>query len=240
MSKDRRDSVSGLDIRSFAPADAAGVKRICYRHFRSLSLAATLYFCGEHLQDLLVLLCIMKCFLRWTHLLTAATVFFLYLILRARCEMECYIRRHCLDLNDIPNFYMSDPKGHFWVAENIEKGGELLGVVGMLPYRGQDNIAQMMRLVVCESSRRMRIGSRLLAQLENFASQKGYTEIRLFTNNLNTSHMMFVRIHGFETLQVVRRGLMRGDLIQWRKILNSGKEVDPSTPRPRVISHLID
>lgn len=67
--------------------------------------------------------------------------------------------------------------------------------------------------------RRMRNGSRLLAQFEKFAVEKGYREVRLYTNNLNTSHMKFIRQHGYEIVQCVSRTLMRGSLIQWKKTL---------------------
>lgn len=65
----------------------------------------------------------------------------------------------------------------------------------------------------------MRNGSRLLAQFENFAIEKDYREVRLYTNNLNTTHMKFIRQRGYEIVYWVSRTLMRGSLIQWKKIL---------------------
>lgn len=80
----------------------------------------------------------------------------------------------------------------------------------------------------------MRIGSRLLAQFEYFAVEKGYGEVRLYTNNLNTSHMKFIRQHGYEIIQCVSRTLMRGSLVQWKKRLrlSPDEEEQPTTVIP--------
>jgi len=127
-------------------------------------------------------------------------------------------------------------KSHFWVAELQESpsrtsqrgaspksGGEksfkVMGCIGVLPSKDDPDVAQLLRLVVSIESRRMRIGSRLLAQFENFVTEKGYREVRLYTNDLNVSPLKFVRQHGYSVVQIIRRGLMRGSLIIWQKIL---------------------
>ncbi|SBS99266.1 N-acetyltransferase, partial [Plasmodium malariae] len=97
---------------------------------------------------------------------------------------------------------------------------KIVGCVGIVPFKGDNSIAQLVRMVVKKDSRRMRIGSRLLTQLENFAHEKNYQELKVFTNNLNTDSLYFVKQNGFNLSQIVRRGLMRGDLLIWSKILN--------------------
>eukprot|EP01071_Lankesteria_metandrocarpae_P012116 Lankesteria_metandrocarpae@DN5494_c0_g1_i1.p1 len=227
---------STINVRSIEESDMDSVRRICFEHFRSLAPSAVGHFFGEHFRDFFFFMAITKMFVSWLEIGLLVVMFTAYLFARAYVEMECYIRQHCPDLRDVATSYLSDPKGHFWVAEADCGDGsngksEILGCIGLLPYRGNESVGQLMRLVVGTKSRRQRVGSRLLAQLENFAIAKGYSEISLFTNNLNTSHMMFVRLHGFETLQIVRRGLMRGDLIQWRKFLV--KNDDPMALRHR-------
>lgn len=97
---------------------------------------------------------------------------------------------------------------------------KIVGCVGIVPYKGDNTIAQLVRMVVKKDNRRMRIGSRLLTQLENFAHERNYKELKVFTNNLNTDSLYFVKQNGFNLSQIVRRGLMRGDLLIWSKILN--------------------
>ncbi|CAA9986874.1 N-acetyltransferase, putative [Plasmodium knowlesi strain H] len=97
---------------------------------------------------------------------------------------------------------------------------KIVGCVGIVPFKGDNSIAQLVRMVVKKDNRRMRIGSRLLTQLENFAHEQNYQELKVFTNNLNTDSLYFVKQNGFNLSQIVRRGLMRGDLLIWSKILN--------------------
>uniref|UniRef100_A0A3B0N0A5 Acetyltransferase (GNAT) domain/Acetyltransferase (GNAT) family, putative n=1 Tax=Theileria annulata TaxID=5874 RepID=A0A3B0N0A5_THEAN len=104
------------------------------------------------------------------------------------------------------------------------KANEILGCVGITPYRNNPNVAQMVRLVVTRKRRNMRVGSRLLEYLEEKALKMGYNEIRVFTNNLNTAYLQFLKQHNFQIIQVVRRGLMRGDLIIWTKVLNQADQ----------------
>lgn len=100
------------------------------------------------------------------------------------------------------------------------KENEILGCIGIAPYRNKSTIAQMVRLVVSKKCRSMKVGSKLLSHLEKYAINFGYTEIRVYTNNLNTAYLQFLKQNGFVIQQLVRRGLMRGDLIIWNKTLS--------------------
>ncbi|KAK2194978.1 bifunctional Acyl-CoA N-acyltransferase/GNAT domain [Babesia duncani] len=99
------------------------------------------------------------------------------------------------------------------------RDNEILGCIGITPYRNKTDVAQMVRLVVSPKCRNMRVGSRLLKHFELQAVELGYKEIRVFTNNLNTAYLHFLKQNNFEIQQIVRRGLMRGDLIIWNKVL---------------------
>lgn len=103
------------------------------------------------------------------------------------------------------------------------KAYEILGCVGITPYRNVSTVAQMVRLVVTRKRRNMKVGTRLLENLEDKALEMGYTEIRVFTNNLNTAYLQFLKQHNFQIIQIVRRGLMRGDLIVWTKHLKTSE-----------------
>lgn len=105
------------------------------------------------------------------------------------------------------------------------KENEILGCIGIAPYRNKSTIAQMVRLVVSKKCRGMKVGSRLLNHLEKYAINFGYTEIRVYTNNLNTEYLQFLKQNGFLIQQLVRRGLMRGDLIIWNKTLSQPNDL---------------
>ncbi|EDO08345.1 Acetyltransferase (GNAT) family protein [Babesia bovis T2Bo] len=107
---------------------------------------------------------------------------------------------------------------------------EILGCIGIMPYRNQPNVAQMVRLVVSKKCRNMKVGSQMLNHLENFAMGFGYSEIRVYTNNLNTAYLQFLKQNGFVIRQIVRRGLMRGDLIIWNKTLSQPNDVVTEIP----------
>lgn len=226
-----------LNVRSFKAEDGPAVKSICRTHFRSLCIPAVQYYCLEHFRDLLALLVIGMLFQSFRDLVCAAALFIVYLFVRARVELEFYIQKDSPDLDDICSHYMmNDPnsRSHFWVAEasfnrNSKADGsrnapQVVGCIGCHPTRDDPSVVQLVRLVVAKDARRMRNGSRLLAQFEHFAIEKGYKSVRLYTNNLNTSHMKFVRQHGYEIVQCVSRSLMRGCLIQWRKVLKPSVE----------------
>eukprot|EP01057_Protomagalhaensia_wolfi_P003653 Protomagalhaensia_wolfi_Nauph_80__3652@NODE_368_length_2666_cov_592_247431_g278_i0_p1_GENE_NODE_368_length_2666_cov_592_247431_g278_i0NODE_368_length_2666_cov_592_247431_g278_i0_p1_ORF_typecomplete_len267_score36_60Acetyltransf_1/PF00583_25/6_2e13Acetyltransf_10/PF13673_7/9_3e11Acetyltransf_4/PF13420_7/1_1e04Acetyltransf_4/PF13420_7/4_9e08Acetyltransf_7/PF13508_7/6e05Acetyltransf_3/PF13302_7/0_0014PanZ/PF12568_8/2e03PanZ/PF12568_8/0_033Acetyltransf_9/PF13527_7/0_011GNAT_acetyltr_2/PF13718_6/0_02 len=220
----RKDLVGdgNLSIRLFQPADGPQVQRICFSHFRSLCLAAVRYYIAEHFQDLTVLTLFGICFLQLRQLAVIVVLFNMYLFFKSRYEMEQYIRRDCQDLRDVQSTYLSsDPQCRFWVAELKKKDEQasLVGCVGLVPSRENPTVAKLVRLVVEGSNRRMRIGSRLLLQLEHYARDVGYQSVRIYTNTLNPSHMKFVRQHGYTIVQTIRRGLMRGDLVTWHKAL---------------------
>eukprot|EP01053_Blabericola_migrator_P004477 Blabericola_migrator_1__4476@NODE_2392_length_2834_cov_382_153596_g1497_i0_p1_GENE_NODE_2392_length_2834_cov_382_153596_g1497_i0NODE_2392_length_2834_cov_382_153596_g1497_i0_p1_ORF_typecomplete_len289_score30_52Acetyltransf_1/PF00583_25/1_1e11Acetyltransf_10/PF13673_7/1_4e09Acetyltransf_4/PF13420_7/5_5e03Acetyltransf_4/PF13420_7/1_3e07Acetyltransf_7/PF13508_7/0_00041Acetyltransf_3/PF13302_7/7_7e02Acetyltransf_3/PF13302_7/0_0069GNAT_acetyltr_2/PF13718_6/0_0035Acetyltransf_9/PF13527_7/0_013PanZ/PF len=245
MMRNAKDLVGdgNLRIRLFKPEDNPQVQRICFSHFRSLCLAAVRYYIAEHFQDLTVLTLFGFCFLSLGQLLFIVVLFNLYLFLKSRYEMEQYIRKDCQDLRDVQATYLSsDTQCRFWVAEVLKKkdvadekhaeaendmtptkGDEgestLVGCIGLVPSRENPKVAKLVRLVVEGSNRRMRIGSRLLLQLEHYARDVGYQSVRIYTNTLNPSHMKFVRQHGYTIVQTIRRGLMRGDLVTWHKSL---------------------
>lgn len=261
-----------LIIRTFVPEDGPQVQRICFSHFRSLCLAAVRYYIAEHFQDLTVLTLFGFCFLKLRQLLVIMVLFNLYLFLKSRYEMEQYIRRDCQDLRDVRATYLNpahdDVHCHFWVAEvrknkatpsspstngksdsSAKETSTLVGCIGLVPSRENPSVAKLVRLVVEGSNRRMRIGSRLLLQLEHYAREVGYESVRIYTNTLNPSHMKFVRQHGYTIVQTIRRGLMRGDLVTWHKSLNpvdvdeNGNDKDDNVVKFRIRSaaqHVMD
>ncbi|KAF7459207.1 acetyltransferase, GNAT family protein [Cryptosporidium felis] len=254
-----------LVIREFEPSDSDGVRRVCFKHFRSLTFPSVFFYLSQHLADMIALLVIGKIFMDFKQLVSMLVLFGVYLTGRSIWEVETYIRNCCTDLRNVHELYMISPGYHFWVAELVKRRNSLrkrrsvilngsngvslraegleqndcgsknteceetqgskaecgdsilVGCVGLAPYRDDPKIGRLVRLVVGVESRRMRIGTRLLAQMENFAKEYGYKEIHLYTNNLSTSPIKFISQHGYQLVQVISRGLMRGDLLLWRK-----------------------
>ncbi|UVC54430.1 hypothetical protein MACJ_003976 [Theileria orientalis] len=130
--------------------------------------------------------------------------------------------------SDIPNGSKRTVEGNEVNEDNFSESCqayEILGCVGITQYRNVSTVAQMVRLVVTRKRRNMKVGTRLLEHLEKKALEMGYTEIRVFTNNLNTAYLQFLKMHNFQIIQIIRRGLMRGDLIVWTKHLKATETV---------------
>lgn len=141
-------------------------------------------------------------------------------------EKQPLLGRTQVETQDEPPMKLKDILNKTKCKEN-----EILGCIGIAPYRNKSTIAQMVRLVVSKKCRNMKVGSRLLSHLEKYAVSFGYTEIRVYTNNLNTAYLQFLKQNGFVIQQLVRRGLMRGDLIIWNKTLSQPKDLlVPGTP----------
>ncbi|KFG28468.1 acetyltransferase, GNAT family protein [Toxoplasma gondii p89] len=225
----RGDSPDSITVRPFRSEDAEAVKQLCYRHFRSLTLPSVCFWICHHSIDLLALFVIALCFISLSQVLLAGLLFFGYLLLRGVWEFEMYIRRDCQDLGDVSQSYMSSKASGFWVAERVQRDPRnperttrrLAGCIGLAPLQNDNKTAQLVRLVVDRSLRRQHIGSLLLNTFINYAVQQHYSVVRLYTNNLNNDSIRFAKTKGFELQQVVRRGLMRGDLLKWQKKLEA-------------------
>ncbi|KEP64595.1 UNVERIFIED_CONTAM: acetyltransferase, GNAT family protein [Hammondia hammondi] len=225
----RGDNLDSITVRPFRSEDAEAVKQLCYRHFRSLTLPSVCFWICHHSIDLLALFVIALCFISFSQVLLAGLLFFGYLLLRGVWEFEMYIRRDCQDLSDVSQSYMRGKASGFWVAERVQRDPRnperttrrLAGCIGLAPLQNDNKTAQLVRLVVDRSLRRQHIGSLLLNTFINYAMQQHYSVVRLYTNNLNNDSIRFAKTKGFELQQVVRRGLMRGDLLKWQKKLEA-------------------
>ncbi|KAH0482090.1 MAG: uncharacterized protein KVP18_000226 [Porospora cf. gigantea A] len=215
-------------IRPYDPKDGDAVRSMCFSHFRGLSLPAVQYYVAQHLTDFAVLTLLGYLFTGAIRKVIAMScLFLLYLFVRAYYEMRAYILYNCPDLMSIEKSYAGTSS--FWVAEITgPKGARIVGCVGIAPSRTTPSSGQLLRLVVLPECRRMRVGSRLLLAIENVAIEKGFEEIRLHTNNLNTAHMNFIGHHGYQLVSRIPRLLMRGDLLFWQKKLTEKK-----SPRSR-------
>lgn len=108
--------------------------------------------------------------------------------------------------------------GQAWVAE---RAGEVLGILVLIDAEGHlllDNIA------VAATARRSGVGRALLQFAEAEAARRGYSEIRLYTNETMVENLaLYARIGYEETGRSAFRGLHR---------VNFRKPVTPHTVTP--------
>ncbi|PHJ19805.1 gnat family protein [Cystoisospora suis] len=244
----RGNGQDNITVRPYRSADAEAVRRLCHRHFRSLTLPSVFFWICHHSFDLLALLIISLFFAPLQRVMLGGLMFFGYLLLRGVWEFEMYIRHDCPDLNNIKESYMRTKASGFWVAERTEVDSErsgivkkrIVGCIGLAPLQNDNKTAQLVRLVVDRSLRRQHIGTLLLNTFINYAVQQHYTIVRLYTNNLNNDSIRFAKTKGFELQQVVRRGLMRGDLLKWQKKLEAPGVTQKKTRVSSLPSSVLD
>ena len=82
-----------------------------------------------------------------------------------------------VDMDDIPDAYMSTPGGHFWVAEN--DGGEVVGMIGVQHLESGEG--EVRRLRVREDHRNRGIGGTLVETALRFCQEKHHLKVVLDT-----------------------------------------------------------
>lgn len=88
-----------------------------------------------------------------------------------------------LDLRDIPGQYR-ERGGGFWVAE---AGGQIVGTVAVRPVSAER--AELRRLYLVPSARRLGLGRRLIETVVDWAREHGFAEVDLW------SDVLFERAH---------------------------------------------
>ncbi|TMW58412.1 hypothetical protein Poli38472_009971 [Pythium oligandrum] len=83
------------------------------------------------------------------------------------------------DMADIQGTYF-DSGGHFWVLTNLSEGRE--EIIGTIALHGkQDGRGELRRLSVKREYRRHKLASKLVAHLEDWARNHGFTTVELNT-----------------------------------------------------------
>ncbi|MBM3942771.1 MAG: GNAT family N-acetyltransferase [SAR202 cluster bacterium] len=109
------------------------------------------------------------------------------------------------DMADIPRHYLSNPGGHFWVAE---LAGAVAGTVGI--QRRSETEAELRRMSVATGQRRQGIGGQLLDTAEQFCREQGYRQIRLTTVTLLVPAIAMYRKHGYQQVGQEKYGQVCG------------------------------
>ncbi|KAL8431283.1 hypothetical protein ACSSS7_005368 [Eimeria intestinalis] len=227
----KTDAEAEVILREACMQDLPLIRKLMKRHLRSLILPAVFYWLCCHTQDFGSFLLICCCFAPLTRVLMSLICFLLLLLVRVVLELEQYAARGCPDLANFEVQYLKADRNKFWVAERTsEKGKGIIGCIGLLMPQGSPQDGQLVRLVVAPGHRGVGVGSRLLSAALGFAASCRCRSVEVCANSLNASSARFLRNRQFELVQVVKRNLMRGDLLRWRLCLDS--EGRPIAPKP--------
>ena len=120
------------------------------------------------------------------------------------------------DMANIEEYYLADPKGHFWVAVSADDG-RVLGEVALLSLkRGdplfykqmsedrRDEICELRRMAIDPSAQRQGVGKKLVENLIDFARTKGYKQVHLTTARNMDMALAFYDKFGFRRGQIDR------------------------------------
>ncbi len=119
------------------------------------------------------------------------------------CSHELYASfvREALhtDMQDIPKNYLSRPDACFWVAEAEGDGrAQIMGMVAVVTkQRGEERYAELFRMIISPSCRRMGLGSRLAQTVFDFCKERGVSELVLDTTSTQTAAVALYKKLGF-------------------------------------------
>ena len=94
----------------------------------------------------------------------------------------------------------ASPPKHLWVAE---QNGAIVGSIFVMPSEGIEGSAQLRMLYVEPSARGRGIGTALVAQAVNFARDRGYRRMRLWTHEEQVSARRVYAAAGFAIVETI-------------------------------------
>lgn len=111
-----------------------------------------------------------------------------------------------LDVENIPEAYLSSPRNHFWVADS---NGQVVGMVGVQSH--EDGVGEIRRLRVRKDHRQHGIGLALMETSLKFCVEKQYLKVMLNTYMEREPALALFARFGFRhlrTRELGRRALM--------------------------------
>jgi ribosomal protein S18 acetylase RimI-like enzyme len=113
---------------------------------------------------------------------------------RLGAEFQEYVERAiCEELGRIEEYYFGRNGQGFWVVD------EVLGMVGI--ERQTQHCAELRRMAVRSSHRRMGIGRELLRTAEAFCRECGYSKVVLSTSELQVAAMRLYESSGYRLVR---------------------------------------
>ena len=153
----------------------------------------------------------------WILILSLFVLLVLLALLYIDIYFECWKFIHdCLktDLIDISKTYMSSDSGHMWVAE---WQGKVVGMVGLaVDEKQKPGVAELQRMSVSSTCRKMGVGRKLLEELLRHAKGQRLEKIVLTTTSAQTPAIGLYKKYGFRLAGVFPYPQkILGDLEYW-------------------------
>ncbi|KAK1929850.1 N-acetyltransferase family 8 member 2 [Phytophthora citrophthora] len=116
-------------------------------------------------------------------------------------ESEAYLQESLsTDLSDIVGTYIT-PGGNFWVATSKTDPTEVVGMVGLEPKDNKEG--ELRRLSVKHTHRRFGVGRKLIAALEHWAKDTGFTKVWLTTAGVMDKARAFYPSVGYKQTDII-------------------------------------
>ena len=195
-----------LQIRSYHSPDYEECREIFSQGMQQLiSITTCLIFSNLFWYITMVTIFAVMASFKWS-ILPLVACLFLSLILWALLFVVIYLQiwkiiNYCLktDLLDIEKTYMSNKGCHMWVAE---WNGKIVGMVGLIQNEDhKPGIAELQRMSVSKTCRKMGVASKLLEELLKHSRQQGLEKIVLKTSNAQGPAVRLYRKFGFKLIE---------------------------------------
>ena len=211
----------GVQIRSYRDSDYEECREIFTEGMQQLINLVTHVVFPKYLRYLTMATTLAAlASIKWSIWILIVSLF-LSLVLLALLYVDIYIEcwkfiNYCLktDLMDINKSYMTSDICHMWVAE---WQGKIVGMVGLVVNEKQKpGVAELQRMSVSTTCRKMGVGRKLLEQLLWHAEQQRLTKIVLTTTSAQAPAIGLYKKYGFKLGEVFPYPQkILGDLEYW-------------------------
>lgn len=202
-----RPRMEGLEIRSYRSSDYVECREIFTEGMQQLINLVTHVVFPRFLWYLAVVTVFaIAASIKWSLWIFILCVF-ISIVLLALLYVDVYIEcwkfiNDCLrtDLLDIDKSYMSNKGSHMWVAE---WNGKIVGMVGVIHNEThKPGVAELQRMSVSTTCRKMGIARKLLDQLIKHAREEGLEKIVLKTTSAQGPAIGLYKKYGFKCIDV--------------------------------------
>ena len=199
--------MEGVEIRSYDSSDYVECREIFTEGMQQLINLVTHVVFPKFLWYIaLVTVFAIAASIKWSFWIFILSVF-ISIILLALLYVDVYIEcwkfiNDCLktDLMDIEKSYMSNKSSHMWVAE---WNGKIVGMVGLIHNEThKPGVAELQRMSVSTTCRKMGIARKLLDQLIKHARAEGLEKIVLTTTSAQKPAIGLYKKYGFKHVEV--------------------------------------
>lgn len=203
----QRPRMEGLEIRSYRSSDYVECREIFTEGMQQLINLVTHVVFPRFLWYLAVVTVFaVVASIKWSLWIFILCVF-ISIVLLALLYVDVYIEcwkfiNDCLktDLLDIDKSYMSSKGSHMWVAE---WNGKIVGMVGVIHNEThKPGVAELQRMSVSASCRKMGIARKLLDQLIEHAREEGLQKIVLKTTSAQGPAVGLYKKYGFKHVDI--------------------------------------